>query len=157
VRPTRPSVLVATALLIGVLSWLVVQQAFDSLPTLPLLGSITVAVLAVAEIYLGFSVRARLRRPGDRPLDPLLVARFAVLAKASSHAGAVVAGIYGGVFAYTVTNLGHPTFSTDSRTSGLSAIAALALIAGALFLEFGCRVPRPPDDRGGPATPTSAR
>jgi hypothetical protein len=146
VKPTRVSVLVAIALLVGVVSWLIVQQAFDSLPRLPILGSVTVAVLAVAEFYLGFTVRARLRRPGDRPLDPLLVARLAVLAKASSHAGAVVVGIYGGLFFDTVTNLGHPAFSTDSRASGVSALVSLVLIAGAIFLEFGCRVPPPPVD-----------
>jgi hypothetical protein len=152
-KPTRPSVLVATALLVGVVSWLVVQHEFDALPKLPLLGSLTLAVLAVAEVYLGFAVRARLRRPGDHPIEPLLVARLAVLAKASSHAGAVVVGVYGGLFVYTVTNLGHPTFTADSRASGISAIVALVLIAGALFLEFGCRVPPPPKDRTLPGSP----
>jgi hypothetical protein len=153
-RPTRPSVLLAIVLLVGALSWIVVQSAFDSLPKVPVLGSVTVAVLAVAEIYLAFTVRARLRRPGDRPLEPLLVARLAVLAKASSHAGAVVVGLYGGLFIYAVSNLGHPAYSTDSRASGLSIVVAVALIGAALFLEFNCRVPKPPDD---PTTPPRPR
>ncbi len=154
-KPTKISVLIAIALLLGVLSWLFVRREFDSLPGVPVLGSITVIVLAVAELFFGFSVRSRLRYPGDRPLDPLLVARLAVLAKASSHAGAVVAGLYGGFFAYTVSNLGHLRFTSDSRASGLSLIAALALIGGALFLEFTCRVPRPPEDQ--PLPPPAPR
>jgi hypothetical protein len=146
-RPTRPSVLIAIGLLVGALSWIVVQAEFDSLPRVPVLGSVTVAVLAIAELYLGFSVRGRLRRPGERPLDPLLVARLAVLAKASSHAGAIVAGLYGGLFIYAVSNLGHPAFSSDTRASGLSVVVALVLIGAALFLEYTCRVPRPPEDQ----------
>lgn len=153
-RPTRPSILIAVALLVGALSWIVVQAEFDSLPKVPVLGSATVAVLAVAEIYLGFTVRSRLRRPGDRPLDPLFVARLAVLAKASSHAGAVVVGLYGGLFVYAVSNLGHPAYSSDSRASGLSIVVAVALIGAALFLEFTCRVPKPPAD---PTVPSRDR
>jgi hypothetical protein len=59
----------------------------------------------------------------------------------------VVAGLYGGFLVYTLMNLGKPKINSDSRASGLSLVAALALVGAALFLEYSCRVPRPPDEK----------
>ena len=147
-KPTRPSVLLALALLVGLLSWLVVSRQYESLPPLPLAGPLTLVILALGEFGFAFSVRHRLRgptKPVRRRLDPMFVARLAVLAKASSHAAAVVAGGYGGFFVYTLFNLGHGRINADSRTSGGSMVAALALTGAALFLEHSCRVPRDGD------------
>ena len=145
--PTRSSVLAALALGVGVLSWIVVRESYSSLPALPIVGPVTLVVLAVFELMYAFSVRSRLRSPGNTPIEPLFIAKLAVLAKASSHAAAIVAGLYGGFLVYTVSNLGKPRINADSRASGLSVVAALALIGAALFLEYSCRVPRPPEDR----------
>jgi Protein of unknown function (DUF3180) len=145
--PTRSSVLAALALGVGVLSWIVVRESYSSLPALPIVGPVTLVVLAVFELMYAFSVRSRLRSPGGTPIEPLFIAKLAVLAKASSHAAAIVAGLYGGFLVYTVSNLGKPRINADSRASGLSVVAALALIGAALFLEYSCRVPRPPEDR----------
>jgi hypothetical protein len=87
-----------------------------------------------------------LRNPGSHPIEPIFVAKLAVLAKASSHAAAIVAGLYGGFLAYTLNHLGEPGINADSRASGLSVASSLALVAAALFLEYNCRVPRPPDE-----------
>lgn len=148
--PTRSSVLAALALLAGILSWIVVTREYNSLPALPVIGPLTLVILAIAELTFAFSVRNRLRNPNTpvrRRLEPIFVARLAVLAKASSHAAAVVAGLYGGFLVYTLTHLGKPKINSDSRASGLSVAAALALVAAALFLEYSCRVPRRPGDR----------
>jgi Protein of unknown function (DUF3180) len=145
--PTRSSILAALALGFGVLSWLVVRESYSSLPALPIVGPVTLVVLSVFELMYAFSVRARLRDPGNRPIEPLFIAKLAVLAKASSHAAAIVAGLYGGFLVYTLSNLGKGRINADSRASGLSVVASLALIGAALFLEYSCRVPRPPDDR----------
>jgi hypothetical protein len=143
--PSRWSILAALALGAGVLSWLVVRAQYGSLPALPVVGSVTLVVLAAFELVYAFSVRARLRNPEPHRLEPLFVAKLAVLAKASSHAGAIVAGLYGGFLAYTLANLDNPRIRADSRTSGLSVVAAIALVGAALFLEYSCRVPRDPD------------
>jgi hypothetical protein len=147
--PTRSSVLAALALLAGILSWIVVTREYNSLPALPVIGPLTLVILAIAELTFAFSVRNRLRNPNTpvrRRLEPMFVARLAVLAKASSHAAAVVAGLYGGFLVYTLTHLGKPKINSDSRASGLSVAAAIALVAAALFLEYSCRVPRRPGD-----------
>ncbi len=147
-KPTRISVLVASAVLVGVVSWLVVQQAYDSLPPLSSYGPITLGLLAIAEFGFALSIRRRLRNPapGHR-LEPLFVLRLAVLAKASSHAAAVVAGVYAGFLGYTLPNSGKGRITTDTRASAISLGVSLALVAAALFLEYSCRVPRPPEDR----------
>jgi hypothetical protein len=145
--PTRPSILLALAAAVGVVSWLFVRVEYDSLPTLPKAGPVSLVLLAGFELVYGLSVRSRIRNPGDRPLEPLFVAKLAVLAKASSHAAAIIAGLYGGFFAYTVTNLGRGRFNDDTRASGLSVVASLVLVGAALFLENSCRVPRDSDDR----------
>jgi hypothetical protein len=148
-RPTRWTVLLAIGLLVGIISWLVVSREYDSWPALPIAGPLTLAILAIAELLFALSVRNRLRNahlPARRRLDPMFVARLAVLAKASSHAAAVVGGLYGGFLVYTLRHLGKPRINADSRASGISLAAAVALIAAALFLEHCCRVPKPPDD-----------
>lgn len=147
--PTRSSVLAALALLAGIFSWIVVTREYNSLPALPVIGPLTLVILAIAELTFAFSVRNRLRNPNTpvrRRLEPMFVARLAVLAKASSHAAAVVAGLYGGFLVYTLTHLGKPKINSDSRASGLSVAAAIALVGAALFLEYSCRVPRRPGD-----------
>jgi hypothetical protein len=73
------------------------------------------------------------------------VARAAVVAKASSLGGALVAGIYGGIFLWTFARRGEvATYGEDARVSGLAALAALLIVAAALVLERACRTP--PDD-----------
>jgi hypothetical protein len=151
-RPTRSSVLVALALLAGILSWAVVSREYESWPALPVIGPLTLVILAIAELMFAVSIRSRLNNPDTpvrRRLEPIFVARLAVLAKASSHAAAVVTGLYGGFLVYTLMHLGKPKINSDSRASGLSLVAALALVGAALFLEYSCRVPRPPDDDAG--------
>jgi hypothetical protein len=158
-KPTRPSILVALALLAGLASWLVVSREYESLPPLPLAGPLTLVILALGEFGFAVSVRRRLRNATKqvyRRLEPMFVARLAVLAKASSHAAAVVAGGYGGFFVYTLLNLGHGRINADSRASGGSMVAALALVGAALFLEHACRVPRD-DDRPQPLSPSAGR
>jgi Protein of unknown function (DUF3180) len=154
--PTRSSVLFTLALVAGALSWIVVSLDYDSLPAVPVVGPITLVLLAIAELLFALSVRRRLRNPStpvQQRLEPMFVARLAVLAKASSHAAALVAGLYGGFFVYTLGHLGKPKINSDSWASGLSLVASLALIAAALFLEFSCRVPKPPDDDARPPGP----
>ncbi len=81
------------------------------------------------------------------------VARAAVLAKASSTTGALLLGAYGGLFAWTLPRRGELAVAeSDALVSGLTALAALALVVAALLLERACRTPddRDPDSAGWP-------
>ena len=66
---------------------------YFELPALPVLPALTLLALAIVEFVLAQQTRARIeRKPGRPPVEPLAVARYVVLAKASSLAGAIFAG-----------------------------------------------------------------
>jgi hypothetical protein len=84
-----------------------------------------------------------------RPVEPLLVARIAVLAQASAWVGAGFAGLWAGVLAYVASAVGDlKAASGDTVTSALGLGFSLALVVSALWLESVCRVPPGGDDRG---------
>lgn len=146
--PTRVSTLVVAALAAAGVAWLLISFFYyDYLPgDLPWLPVVTLAGLAVLEAYAAVNTWARIeRRPGKGPVNPLLVARFVVLAKASALAGAIFAGFYGGLTGWLFL---EPTqvAASDRNVAGSSLLAALALVAAALWLERSCRVPEQEDD-----------
>ncbi|MBC7373571.1 MAG: DUF3180 domain-containing protein [Frankiales bacterium] len=143
--PSRPSVLVSLAAGFALLGYLLGVRAYGSLPPLPLLAPFTLAVLAVVELALARLVRQRLRSrlaPGARPMHPLQVARAAVLARASSTAGAVLLGVYAGLLAWVLPRGGElVTTDRDIRVAGVSVALSAALVLAALLLERACRTP----------------
>jgi hypothetical protein len=151
-RPTSISVLVVAGLVAAAAGWLLLSFLYSSWPPPPWLPVIVLAVLAIAEGYLAQNTAARVqRRPGMPRVEPLAVARYAVLAKASSLAGAVYAGYSAGLLTFFLL---EPTrFARDAvPASAGGVLASLALVAAALWLERSCRVPDQPDrnDEGEP-------
>lgn len=148
--PTRPVLLAGVVAVMAVITWLIVRSSYDALPLLPWTAAPTLALLAIGEGYTGLHIRARVRRrPGTKPVEPLVVARLAALAKASSHASAVIAGVFAGFVLHLSTMLDKPDPERDFLVSLGTFAAAIALIAGALFLEHACRVPTDRDSSGG--------
>lgn len=144
-RPTRLPVLLLALLLTTAAGYLLAETSYSRLPPLPALAPVSLALLALVEAGMALVVRGKIRgrRPTGRPMHPMQIARAAVLAKASSLGGALVAGIYGGIFVWTFGRRGEvATYSDDARVSGLSAAAAVALVVTALLLERACRTPR---------------
>jgi hypothetical protein len=147
VNPTRPALLLAIAAVVAALVWGVLQLAYVSLPPLPWTAVPTLLLLALGEIVTAVNTRARIqRKPRTRPVEPLVVARFVALAKASAYTAAVLAGVFGGFVAYLSSSLDKNTPRQDFTVSVASAVAALVLVGAALFLEHACRVPKGPDD-----------
>jgi hypothetical protein len=157
--PTRPSTLVVAGLAAMALAWLLISRYYGDIRGLPWLPIVISVALAVLEGYLAVNTRARIdRRPGREPVEPLAVARFVVLAKASSLTGALFTGLYTGMLSWLLVEQAR-LGPTDARTSDLPTAAAgvlgsVALVVAALWLERACRVPKPPDDEadGGPPT-----
>jgi uncharacterized protein DUF3180 len=147
VRPTRPWLLVVTAGMAGLVSYLLTSNYYaDVESSPPRLAPLLILLIALAEAYTASMTRARLAgRPGTRPVNPLVVARLAALAKASSLVGALAFGAYAGFLGY-VAQLSTPVASTDTRTAALGTGCSLGLVAAALLLERACRAPTPPDD-----------
>jgi hypothetical protein len=147
VRPTKVRTLLVVALLAGVAAYLLFKTRYGDLPPVPPTVAATTFVLAMAELFMAPSLRARLEgRPRTKPILPIAVARTAAFAKASSAIGALVAGWMAGVEAYVLTRLDLAAASRDSVNAGLGLAAAVLLVVAALRLEAVCRVPPPPPE-----------
>jgi hypothetical protein len=153
VTPTRPGPLLALVVGAGLLAYALAALAYAEVSGLPGYAPVTLVLLAVTEAGMARVVRDRLthrrdrlgRAPG-RPLHPLQVARAAVLAKASSTAGAVLLGGYAGLLAWTLPRReALAVAERDALVAGASGVAALGLVLAALLLERACRTPPDPD------------
>ncbi|WP_407663192.1 DUF3180 domain-containing protein, partial [Micromonospora radicis] len=149
--PTRISTLVVAALAAAAAAWLLISSLYyNRLPPLPWLPVVTLAGLAVLEAYAAVNTRGRIdRRPGREPVNPLMVARFVVLAKASALVGAIFTGFYAGLTGWLFVQTTQA--AADDRPAGVAGVvAAAALVAAALWLERSCRVPERPEDEHEP-------
>jgi hypothetical protein len=168
--PVRRRDLAVLTLGLAVASWLMVRAWYGDLPPLRWWLPLPLAVLAVAEALGARTLRTRLaelrearsgrpragaKPPAQvRPVEPMLVARLAVLAQASAYVGAVVAGIWIGVLAHVGPAVHRlQAAGSDTVTASLGIVSAAALVAAALWLESVCRVP-PEED--GPSEGASA-
>jgi len=146
-RPTSISVLVVAGLAAAAVGWLLLSFSYSRLPDLPWSPVLVLAVLAVAEGLLAQNTSARIhRKPGMPPVEPLVVARYVALAKASALVGALSAGFSAGLVAWLAM---EPTQAArdDVPTAGGGLVAAVLLIAAALWLERSCRIPEQPDTK----------
>lgn len=143
--PTRLRLLFTIALLVGVVTWAVLRALDAWRGGFPDVGwsiPLTVALLAVALFVTVFALRPRLRRkPGAKPLPPLVAARFAALSLAASRVGAGVAGGYLGFIAALSGELDTDYGRERAIYAALTAAAALALMVAGLLLERACRLP----------------
>jgi hypothetical protein len=153
VTPTRPRDLLAFTLVTAVVAALLIQLAAASLPPFPLLGGATLGVLGIAEAIGGSALRARIRRrPGTKPVQPLVAARAVLVAKASALAGAIMTGVWVGLLVNVLPDSARVAAEgSDALAGTVGLVCALALIGGALWLEHCCRTPDddsdPPGDR----------
>jgi hypothetical protein len=146
--PTSPGNLVVAAVGTAVAAFLLIRRYFGDIPDLTWLAGLTMAGLAVVEGLAAHNTRARIeRRPRAGVLNPLFVARLAVLAKASSLAGAIFAGAYAGIAAWALTERGRLEVADRNLPPSVAGmVGALALVGAALVLERACRVPKRPDE-----------
>jgi hypothetical protein len=145
-RPTNPSTLVVAGLATAAVSWLAISRLYGDFPSIPWLPGLTLLALAALELAAGVNTKNRIdRRPGTEPVDPLLVARYLVLAKASALAAALFTGLYAGITVWLFTEQGRLAQAQEDLIPALvGTIGGATLVFGALFLERACRVPPPP-------------
>ena len=154
-QPTKIRTLALAAVVSAALAWLLLRLTYASLPALPWTGVPALLLLAIAEAVSGRNVRARLRGGGGTKIAPIAVARMAALAKATSLAAAILGGLAAGFLVYVLGSLDKPAFRTDAVTAGVTLGSALVLMAAALYLEQGCRVPTRKDEDDDVGEPTS--
>jgi hypothetical protein len=147
-KPTTWRLLVAIALVSGVISWAVLRvwtNGRGALPEVPWPTAVVIALFGLSVLFSALRLRPRiLRREGHRPVEPMVSARFGVLSLASSRAGALFIGVYGGFLAIALTDLTIDYRRHIAIVSGLCVLSAGVLVAAGLVLERVCRVP-PPD------------
>jgi hypothetical protein len=155
VKPTRISTLVIIALVGAAAGWLLFRAVYTKLPPLPWTGVPALLIAAVAEAWMGRDLKARISarrgsgqgaRRGLKPAAPLFVSRMVALAKASSVAAAIIAGLAAGFDFYLAGSLNASTPREDALTAVITFVSAVLLGCAALYLENSCRVPEDPDE-----------
>lgn len=151
-QPTRIRMLLALVVLAAAAGWgfaRMVESLAGRIVPVPWLAAAALWLLAAAVAFWAVSSRPRLeRRPGYRPMPPIVAARTAAMAMAASRAGALFAGGYAGIAVAMLSLLGTPSGATTFWVSVAASVGAFALIAAALWLEHICRLPAEP--RQGP-------
>ena len=147
IGPTRIRDLIAYAAAVTLITWLAMRQWYGDLPRLRWFVPLSLILLAIAEVLAANQLRDRIRRrPGALPVQPLVAARMLALAKASAVVGAVMVGIWAGLLVYVVPRLGQLNAAgNDTVVGAIGVVAAVSLTAAALWLEYCCRTPAPPD------------
>ena len=145
--PTRVRDLAGYAAGVALVSWLACRQLYGDLPRLSWFLPLSLALLALAEAIAAGQLRARIRqRPGAARVQPLVAARSLALAKASAVVGAVMTGVWAGLLLYVLPRLDFlASAGADARAGTVGVAAALSLVGAALWLEYCCRTPTPPD------------
>jgi hypothetical protein len=154
------------ALVGAALTLLLVARYYQQAPDLAWYNSVVVLALAVLLAWMAWTTRKALRpskkrlqaaavdgtgpspAPGrlEGPEHALQIARYAVLAKAASIAGAVFFGAYLGFTIWLAVQAGRLTAAADDLPAAvLGTVACAALTAAAVWLEHSCRIP--PQDR----------
>ena len=132
-RRTRPSDLLIPFLIFGVLSYLLLQAVYGSLPPFQWFTAVPIAALAVIELVVANRVRGAVRhRPEARPMTALAVARAVALGKASALVGAALAGAELALLSYVLPDAGRTSAARHDLQVGL-----VLLVAGLLVERAG--------------------
>lgn len=151
-RPTRLRDLLAIFVVVAVGVGLIAWRHYERLPRFQLSAPVSLALIAAFEGYTSAAIRARLSgRPRTKPIMPILVARYAALAKASSVAAVIAAATWVGIVALAASKYRHQ-FRYVDRDIGIGSagiVAAALMLIAALRLEHACRVKHPPEYQDG--------
>jgi Protein of unknown function (DUF3180) len=140
--PTRIRTLILAALACAIGVRVLLPVAYADIPPLPWTGVPALLILTLAETLTGRKLRAQLHgRSQGTPIHPIGVARMAALAKASSLAAAIFAGLSAGFLLYVLASLDKVAYRSDAFVAGATLATAVALTVAALYLENSCRVP----------------
>lgn len=137
---------VFVALAAGILTW----GFYGSLPSVPIVVSVTLWVMAVVCWYLAQKVKSRLKDGYigmDRSqLNPVTASQFLIIGKASAWTGAIVGGGYVGMATYVLPNAGMLAAAAADVPGVLAAaLGGIAMSAAGVYLERNCHVPPPTD------------
>ncbi len=145
---TRPATLILLAVVGTVVGFLLqIALAAASAPKFrpEFTFGATLALIGIVVVVLAVPVYRATHGPLRRPVDAFYATRVVVLGKASSLAGALLAGLGIGLAIELLIHSGTTTGETLLRVLA-SLGGAVLLLAGGLVAEFLCRVPPRDDD-----------
>ncbi len=149
--PTKVSFIATLTLVAASLGWALVQlwpTWFDQNLEVPWLAALTMCVVAVSLLVWSWMMKPKLQPKQREPrADAILAARTAALAMAASRVGGLMGGLYFGILLANLPNASAPAPRERVLISGITALAALATIVIALWLERMCRLPKPPVEK----------
>ncbi|NLE78097.1 MAG: DUF3180 domain-containing protein [Rhodococcus sp.] len=145
-KPTRIWDLVLLAGTALAVTWILVRAFYGSVPPIPIFAGASLYLVAVAETVLAFLIRSRIKEhrigPDRHQIHPITAARAAALAKASALVGAAAAGVWLGFLIYLLPQQSWLNAADeDAPGAWVGLVAAIAVIAAALWLEHCCRTP----------------
>lgn len=132
---------VATVSAVALRWW---QSRGGDLPVLPLVLAVLLVLVAAVTLVLGLRVRRWVRR-GEQ-VDGVGATRTLVLGQTAALAGAVLAGYLTASLGLALTRLEAPEPRSVALASGLSLLAALAMVAAGMITQWCCQVPPSDDD-----------
>ncbi|MCC9055110.1 DUF3180 domain-containing protein [Microbacterium sp. F2E] len=154
-RRTSAGALIVAALIGGVVGFGIDQLltgAGRATFTPSLLLPVLLVLLGAATVAFALPIRRAITGRSAEPIDPFRAVRVAMLAKASSVVGAVIAGLAAGLLVFLLTRPVAPVGSTVAVIATL--VGALVLLAAALVAEHLCTIRKDDDDeRPGPDEP----
>lgn len=146
-RTIRPAWLAAVGIVTAAIGWVATEltsRASLALPVLPLSSLITMALIVVVCLVLGFKVRRWRDGKRDKVLDPLLAARTVVLAQACAYAGAVLFGWHTGILLDQLPTIAmRADLAVIWQMVALMAGAVVMVVVGVVVERF-CKLP--PED-----------
>ena len=146
---TKPLHLALLAVLGGGAGWLLeTALATSGRPVLIPPFTLAVALVLIGVIIVAMALPVRRVSRGGR-IDPFYATRVVMLAKASSLAGALLAGAALGIAGYLLSRSVLPGVGSITMAFA-AAVGAIALLAAGLVAEQMCTIPPDEDDNSDP-------
>lgn len=153
-KPTRIPVLLVLAAIGASVGWIVeagLVAMGRAIAVPPVTLSVSLALVAAIIIGMAVPVFRVVRGTATKRVDPFYATRVVVLAKASSLAGALLAGGALAILGFVLTRSIVPAVGSVALTIAASVCAVALLIAG-LVAEKMCTLPPQDDDTNSPRT-----
>lgn len=156
IRPTRMPILMLLLLISMLTGWgvaRILESYGGNLPEIPWTTPLLLALLAIGLALIAADLRRRLERPDSsqeraehgvarpREVNPLHAARMVVLAKAASHGGTIITGLYLGFAWYLLPDLDAQQRRARLILAAVSALLALGTAIIGLVMERILRLP----------------
>ncbi|MFT3798039.1 DUF3180 domain-containing protein [Microbacterium sp.] len=114
---------------------------------------VLLVLLGIALVLFALPIRRATRGDGGGRVDPFRAVRVAVLAKASSIVGAIVAGVATGLLVFLVTRPVAPSLGSAGAVIA-AIVGGLVLVGTGLVAEHLCTIRKDDDDeQPGPPEP----